>query len=68
MDRRKLREEMSQKQERYIRLLEEELAAYKEKDRAQEELIGKLKQTLDLFGEEISRLKEEKREGTQEGG
>ena len=68
MDNARHRGKTAGKQEQYIRLLEEELAIYKEKDRTQEELIGKLQQALGLFAEEVTRLKEGKGENTQEGG
>lgn len=47
-------------QEQYIRTLEEQLTVYEEKDKAQGALLEKLNQTLQIFTEEISRLKEEK--------
>lgn len=62
MDRKNLEADLIRKQNQYIRQLEEQLAVYKEKDTAQELLIEKLNQTLDLFAEEISRAK--KKEGT----
>lgn len=49
-------------QQRYIRQLEEQLAVYEEKDKAQELLIEKLNRALELFAEELSRTKAEKKE------
>ena len=40
--------------------LEEQLDVYREKDKNQELVIEKLNCTLDIFAEEISRLKAEK--------
>lgn len=54
-------------QNQYIRQLEEQLAVYEEKDKAQELLIEKLNQTLELFAEELSRIKEAKEETDTEG-
>lgn len=54
--------ELVQQQSRYIRHLEEKLAVYEEKDKAQELLIEKLNQALELFAEELSRVKAEKGE------
>ena len=62
MDRKNLEADLIRKQNKYIRQLEEQLAVYKKKDTAQELLIEKLNQTLDLFAEEISMAK--KKEGT----
>lgn len=67
MDDSKLKEEVSRKREAYIRQLEEQLAVYEEKDKAQELLIEKLQDVLDLFAGEISRLKEEKKKDMQKG-
>lgn len=50
------------RQQRYIRQLEEQLAVYEEKDKAQELLIEKLNRALELFAEELSRTKAEKKE------
>ncbi|MDE7248246.1 MAG: hypothetical protein K2N43_10215 [Lachnospiraceae bacterium] len=58
MDRKNLEADLIRKQNQYIRQLEEQLAVYEEKDKAQELLIEKLNQTLDLFAEELSRAKE----------
>ncbi len=49
--------QLIKKQEQYIRQLEEQLAVYETKDKAQELLIEKLNQTLGLFAEELSRQK-----------
>lgn len=62
MDNEKLETTLFQKQKRYIRQLEEQLAVYEEKDKAQELLIEKLNRTLELFAEELSRAKAEKKE------
>ena len=61
---RNLESQLIQKQNRYIRQLEEQLAVYEEKDKAQELLIENLNKALDLFAEEITRLKAEKKKGT----
>ena len=47
-------------QNQYIRTLEEQLALYKEKDHAQEQLIEELNRTLQIFSDEITRLKSER--------
>ncbi len=47
-------------QKQYIRQLEEQLAVYEKKNKAQELLIEQLNQSLDLLAGEISRLKTEK--------
>lgn len=60
---RNLESQLIQKQDRYIRQLEEQLAVYKEKDKAQELLIEKLDEALELFAEEITKLKAEKEKG-----
>ena len=60
---RNLESQLIQKQDRYIRQMEEQLAVYKEKDKAQELLIEKLDEALELFAEEITRLKAEKEKG-----
>lgn len=57
------KDQLIKKQELYIRQLEEQLAVYKEKDKAQELLIENLNQALSLFAQEVSMtkaLKEEK--------
>lgn len=61
---RNLESQLIQKQNRYIRQLEEQLAVYVEKDKAQELLIENLNRALELFAEEISMLKGEKEKGT----
>ncbi len=55
------------KQNIYIRQLEDQLNVYQEKDKAQELLIEKLNQTLELLSEELSRLKLEQKENTRKG-
>lgn len=49
-----------QQQNLLIKQLEEQLEVYREKDKKQELLIEKLNCALDIFAEEISRLKAEK--------
>lgn len=66
MDRKNLEADLIRKQNRYIRQLEEQLAVYQEKDKAQELLIEKLNQTLDLFAEELSRVKKKEENGRKE--
>ena len=63
MDRKNLEADLIRKQNQYIRQLEEQLAVYQEKDKAQELLIEKLNQTLDLFAEELSRIKKKEENG-----
>lgn len=60
---RNLESQLIQKQNRYIQQLEEQLAVYEEKDKAQELLIENLNKALELFAEEITRLKAEKEKG-----
>lgn len=55
-----LETKLIRQQELYIRQLEEQLAVYEEKDKAQELLIEQLNHTLDLFARELSRAKAEK--------
>lgn len=55
-----LEKKIIQQQNILIKQLEEQLAVYREKDEKQELLIEKLNCTLDIFAEEISRLKSEK--------
>lgn len=55
-----------QKQNLYIKQLETQLAVYAQKDKAQELLIEKLNQALDLLAAELSRTKAEKEEGRTE--
>lgn len=60
---RNTKDQLIKKQDLYIRQLEEQLAVYKEKDKAQELLIENLNQALALFAQEVSgatTLKEEK--------
>ena len=66
MDRKNLEADLIRKQNRYIRQLEEQLAVYQEKDKAQELLIEKLNQTLDLFAEELCRAKKKEETGRKE--
>lgn len=66
MDRKNLEADLIRKQNQYIRQLEEQLAVYEEKDKAQELLIEKLNQTLDLFAEELSRAKKKEKNGRKE--
>ena len=66
MDRKNLEADLIRKQNRYIRQLEEQLAVYQEKDKAQELLIQKLNQTLDLFAEELSRAKKKEENDRKE--
>ena len=54
---RNTKDQLIKKQELYIRQLEEQLAVYEEKDKAQELLIENLNRALDLFAEEISMTK-----------
>lgn len=54
-----------QKQNIYIRQLEEQIEVYREKDKAQELLIEKLNQALELLAEELSRLKPEQEENVR---
>ncbi len=46
-------------QDLYIRQLEGQLAAYKEKDQAQEQLIENMEHALNVLSDEISKLKQE---------
>ena len=66
MDRKNLEADLIRKQSRYIRQLEEQLAVYEEKDKAQELLIEKLNQTLDLFAEELSKAKKKEENSREE--
>ncbi len=52
-----LETKLIRQQELYIRQLEEQLAVYEEKDKAQELLIGQLNQALDLLAGELSHVK-----------
>lgn len=62
-----LQARLIQQQNRYIRQLEEQLAVYEEKDKAQELLIEKLNRALELFAEELSGTKAGKeRQGCKE--
>ena len=57
-----LQTRLIEQQNRYIRQLEKQLAVCEEKDKAQELLIGKLNQALELLTEELSRTKTRKEE------
>ncbi len=57
-----LEKKLIQQQNTYIRQLEEQLAVYKEKDRTQEQLIENLEHALNVFSDELSRLKQEKKQ------
>ena len=63
MDYESLETKLIRQQNEYIRQLEEQLSVYREKDKAQELLIEKLSRTLEIFEEELSRIKAEKTEG-----
>lgn len=52
--------QLIRKQNQYIRQLEEQLAVYEEKDKAQELLIEKLNEALELFAQELSEAKAKK--------
>ncbi len=62
-----LETKLIQQQNQYIQELEAQLDIYKEKDKAQEKLIQTLNEALELFAEEISRLKAEKDDENQKG-
>lgn len=51
------KDQLIKKQQMYIRQLEEQLAVYEKKDKAQELLIENLNRALDLFAEEVSMTK-----------
>lgn len=59
MNQESLEKQIIRKQDLYIRQLEEQLAVYKQKDKAQELLIEQLNRTLQLFADEISDKKSE---------
>lgn len=63
MDYESLEAKLIRQQNEYIRQLEEQLSVYREKDKAQELLIEKFSRTLEIFEEELSRVKAEKTEG-----
>lgn len=65
MDYETLETKLIRQQNEYIRQLEEQLSVYREKDKAQELLIEKFSRTLEIFEEELSRVKAEKAEGIQ---
>lgn len=56
-----------QKQNIYIQQLEEQIDVYQEKDKAQELLIEKLNQALELLAEELSRVKLEQEGNARKG-
>lgn len=56
-----------QRQNLYIQSLEEQLEVYKEKDKAQEQLIQTLNDAMALLSEELSRVKAEKSDGVLKG-
>ncbi len=61
-----LETKLIQQQNLYIRQLEEQLAVYEEKDKAQELLIEQLNQALDLFAQELSHAKAQKEDSQKE--
>ncbi len=67
MDYASLETKLIQRQNQYIKELEEQLNIYKNKDKAQEKLIQTQNEALELFAEEISRLKAEKENENQKG-
>ena len=67
MDYASLETQLIQQQNQYIQELEEQLSIYKEKDKAQEKLIQTQNEALELFAEEISKLKAEKEKESQKG-
>lgn len=67
MDYESFETKLIRKQNIYIRQLEDQLDVYQEKDKAQELLIEKLNQTLELLSEELSRLKLEQEKNARKG-
>lgn len=67
MDYASLETKLIQQQNQYIQELEKQLNIYKEKDKAQEKLIQTQNEALELFAEEISKLKAEKEKESQKG-
>ena len=67
MDYASLETKLIQQQNQYIQELEEQLYIYKENDKAQEKLIQTQNEALELFAEEISKLKAEKEKESQKG-
>ena len=67
MDYASLETKLIQQHNQYIQELEEQLNIYKEKDKAQEKLIQTQNEALELFAEEISKLKAEKEKESQKG-
>lgn len=66
MDYESFETKLIQKQNLYIKHLEEQIEVYREKDKVQESLIEKLNQTLDLFAEELTKARAEKEEHQKE--
>ena len=60
MDYKNLESKLIRQQNRYIQQLEEQLAVYEEKDKAQALLLEQQEQALELLAEELSRMKGEK--------
>ncbi len=56
-----LEKKLIQQQNLYIQQPEEQLAVYKEKGQAQEQLIENLGHALNVLSDELSRLKQEKK-------
>lgn len=67
MDYESFETKLIRKQNIYIRQLEDQLDVYQEKDKAQELLIEKLNQALELLSEELSRLKLEQEKNARKG-
>lgn len=67
MDYKSFEAKLIQNQNIYIRNLEEQIAVYQEKDKAQELLIEKLNQALELLSEELSRVKLEQEGNARKG-
>ena len=67
MDYASLETKLIQQQNQYIQELEKQWNIYKEKDKAQEKLIQTQNEALELFAEEISKLKAEKEKESQKG-
>ena len=67
MDYASLETKLIQQQNQYIQELEEQLNIYKEKDKTKKKLIQTQNEALELFAEEISKLKAEKEKESQKG-
>lgn len=67
MDYESFESKLIQKQNIYIRQLEEQINVYREKDEKQELLIEKLNQALELLAGELSRVKTEQAENVRTG-